>query len=469
MDVLSPLDSRYRNELKGYHEVASEEAFIMYRAKIELLYLEFLIDELSSVGLVKPINDEERRRLRDIKLSDGDINEVRRLEDELGHDVKAIEYVLRSKLKGIGLEHYAHLIHLGLTSEDVNNLAMGIMLKRILYEYLIPSLVDLGRVLVNLSIKYADTPMIARTHGQPATPTTFGKEMAYHAYRLCSWVSTLINLRVNGKVAGASGSMASFTMITQLDWPRELMKFVSSLGLEPTPVSTQILPPDNLTHILAVIGLTSYSLINLAQDLWMYSMLGYIKFRGRAIGSSTMPHKVNPVDLENAEGNLKLGSSILMEVSKILQSSRLQRDLSDSTIKRNLGLAVGYVILGSRRLRKFLEGVEVNEEALINDLNNHWEVLSEAVQVRLRVLGQADAYEKSLRLFRMPRMSMNDYLNAIKELGVNDELLLNLKPSSYVGYAGVIARNVTESCMQALNKAEEACIKESEVIRSLGF
>ncbi|WP_291765428.1 adenylosuccinate lyase [Caldivirga sp. UBA161] len=469
MDLLSPLDARYRNELKGYHEVASEEAFITYRAKVELLYLEFLIDKLSSIGLVKPINDEERWRLRGVRLSDGDVNEVRRLEDELGHDVKAIEYVLRGKLKAIGLEHYAHLIHLGLTSEDVNNLAMGIMLKRMLYEYLIPSLVDLGRVLVALINKYADTPMIARTHGQPATPTTFGKEMAYHAYRLCSWISSLINLKINGKVAGASGSMASFTMIAQLDWPRELMNFVSSLNLEPTPVSTQILPPDNLTHILAMVSLTSYSLINLAQDVWMYSMLGYIRFKGKAIGSSTMPHKVNPVDLENAEGNLKLGSSILMEVSKILQLSRLQRDLSDSTIKRNLGLAIGYVILGLRRLRKFMEGIEVNEDALINDLNNHWEVLSEAVQVRLRALGQADAYEKSLRLFRVPRMSMNDYLNAIKELGVNDELLLNLRPGNYVGYAGVIARNIAESCTKLLNKAEEACIKEREAMSMLGF
>ncbi|MGC8570852.1 MAG: adenylosuccinate lyase [Caldivirga sp.] len=467
MDVLSPLDARYRNELRGYHEIASEEAFIMYRARVELLYLEFLIDKLSSIGLVRPISDEERQRLRGIRLSSDDISEVRKLEDELGHDVKALEYVLRGRLRAIGLEHYAHLLHLGLTSEDVNNLAMGIMLRRVLYEYLIPSLVDLGRVLIALSSKYADTPMLARTHGQPATPTTFGKEIAYHTYRLCSWVNSLINLKINGKVAGASGSMASFTMIAQLDWPRELMNFVSSLGFEPAPVSTQILPPDDLTHILAVIGLTSYSLINLAQDMWMYSMLGYVRFRGRAIGSSTMPHKVNPVDLENAEGNLKLGSSILMEVSKILQSSRLQRDLSDSTIKRNLGLAVGYVILGSKRLKKFMEGIEVDEGALINDLNNHWEVLSEAVQVRLRVLGQADAYEKSLRLFRAPRMSMGDYLNAIKELGVDDKLLMNLSPSNYTGYASAIARNIAESCSQLLNKAEETCAREREAILSI--
>ncbi|WP_292000442.1 adenylosuccinate lyase [Caldivirga sp.] len=467
MDVLSPLDARYRNELRGYHEIASEEAFIMYRARVELLYLEFLIDKLSSIGLVRPISDEERQRLRGIRLSSDDISEVRKLEDELGHDVKALEYVLRGRLRAIGLEHYAHLLHLGLTSEDVNNLAMGIMLRRVLYEYLIPSLVDLGRVLIALSSKYADTPMLARTHGQPATPTTFGKEIAYHTYRLCSWVNSLINLKINGKVAGASGSMAGFTMIAQLDWPRELMNFVSSLGFEPVPVSTQILPPDNLTHILAVIGLTSYSLINLAQDMWMYSMLGYVRFRGRVIGSSTMPHKVNPVDLENAEGNLKLGSSILMEVSKILQSSRLQRDLSDSTIKRNLGLAVGYVILGSKRLKKFMEGIEVDEGALINDLNNHWEVLSEAVQVRLRVLGQADAYEKSLRLFRAPRMSMGDYLNAIKELGVDDKLLMNLSPSNYTGYASVIARNIAESCSQLLNKAEETCARERETILSI--
>jgi adenylosuccinate lyase len=251
-------------------------------------------------------------------------------------------------------------------------------------------------------------------------------------------------------------------MIANLDWPRLLRDFVESLGFEPVPVSTQILPPDNLTHLLSMVGLMASSLVNLAQDLWIYSMLGYIRFRGRAVGSSTMPHKVNPVDLENAEGNLKLGSSMLMEISRMLQVSRLQRDLSDSTVKRNLGLAMGYVILGVKRLRAFMEGVEADVDALSSDLNNHWEVLSEAVQVRLRSLGLVDAYERSLKVFRGSRMGAEDYLDAIKGLGVNDEVLLNLKPSNYTGYAESIARDVASGCRALLNEVEGVCRRERE-------
>jgi adenylosuccinate lyase len=462
VDVISPLDARYRGELAGYHELASEEAFMRYRARVELLYLGFLVDKLSGMGLVKPIDDEGRARLRRLNLSYDDVKRVRELEVEIGHDVKALEYVLRDKLKAIGLGEYSHLLHLGLTSEDVNNLALGIMVRRILHGHLLPSLIELGRVMLRLIEEYANTPMLARTHGQPATPTTFGKEIAYHAYRLCTWLGELARFKLTGKVAGASGSMASFTMIANLDWPRLLRGFVESLGFEPVPVSTQILPPDNLTHLLSMVGLMASSLVNLAQDLWMYSMLGYIRFRGRAVGSSTMPHKVNPVDLENAEGNLKLGSSMLMEISRMLQVSRLQRDLSDSTVKRNLGLAMGYVILGVKRLRAFMEGVEADVDALSSDLNNHWEVLSEAVQVRLRSLGLVDAYERSLKVFRGSRMGAEDYLNAIKGLGVNDEVLLNLKPSNYTGYAESIARDVAGSCRALLNEVEGVCRREEE-------
>jgi len=211
------------------------------------------------------------------------------------------------------------------------------------------------------------------------------------------------------------------------------------------------------------------ALINLAQDMWIYNMLGYVHVRGRPIGSSTMPHKVNPVDLENAEGNLKLGSSILMEISRHLQVSRLQRDLSDSTIKRNIGLGIGHIILGVRRLNNVLGSIEVDVESMGKDLNNHWEVLSEAVQVRLRVLGMVDAYERTLKEFRGSRMSRDDYLRVLKELGVNDNLLIELSPSNYTGYAAQIALNCIKYCSDAISLARSRYQEELDTLKSLGF
>lgn len=228
-----------------------------------------------------------------------------------------------------------------MTSEDVNNLALGILVRVATYNYLMPELTGLLSTMIALMERYAGLPMLGRTHGQPATPTTLGKEIAYHACRLTYWLSVITDIKLQGKVSGATGSMASFPMISRdIDWIEELSRFVRELGFELAIVTTQVLPPDSLTHLLTSIGLMSQALINLAQDLWMYNMLGYIHVRGKPIGSSTMPHKVNPVDLENAEGNLKLGSSILMEISRHIQVSRLQRDLSDSTIKRNIGLGI---------------------------------------------------------------------------------------------------------------------------------
>ncbi|WP_243676051.1 lyase family protein [Vulcanisaeta distributa] len=403
MGYISPLDDRYYDELRDYAAAVSERAFVKYRLRVEILYLDFIVNVLSRVGLLKPpLGDEERRRLLSLSFSDNDYTLFKEMEDRLGHDVKAVEYLLREKLSDVGLGNITHLAHLGLTSEDVNNLALGVLIRIAIYRYLMPELVMLLNVLMNLMEKYADLPMLGRTHGKPATPTTLGKEIAYHACRLTYWLGVITDIKLQGKVSGgATGSMASFSMISRdIDWIDELSRFVRELGFEPAIVTTQILPPDSVAHLLTSTGLMSQALINLAQDLWMYNMLGYVHVRGKPIGSSTMPHKVNPVDLENAEGNLKLGSSILLEISRHIQVSRLQRDLSDSTIKRNIGLGIGHVILGVRRLNAVLSSVDVDEGAISRDLNDHWEVLSEAIQVRLRALGMADAYERALAIFR---------------------------------------------------------------------
>ena len=470
MEAISPLDDRYYEELRDYASSVSERAFVGYRFRVEVLYLDFLIDLLSKVGITEPLTQREREALLSLRFNDSDYARFKELEGELGHDVKALEYLIREKLGNVGLGRVAHLTHLGLTSEDVNNLALGVLVRVAVYGHLVPELMGLLNSLIRLINNYSSTPILGRTHGQPATPTTFGKEIAYHAYRVCYWLRDLVSVKLQGKVSGATGSMASFSMISRdVDWIDELNSFVARLGFEPAVTTTQILPPDSLTRILTSIGLMAQALINLAQDMWIYNMLGYVHVRGRPIGSSTMPHKVNPVDLENAEGNLKLGSSILMEISRHLQVSRLQRDLSDSTIKRNIGLGIGHTILGVRRLNNVLGSIEVDVESMGKDLNNHWEVLSEAVQVRLRVLGMVDAYERTLKEFRGSRMSSDDYLRVLKELGVNDNLLIELSPSNYTGYAAQIALNCIKYCSDAISLARSRYQEELDTLKSLGF
>lgn len=467
---ISPLDDRYYDELRDYAASVSEMALTTYRIRVEVLYLDFLVRTLGRVGLIKPLSEEERSSLLALGFSADDYRRFKELEDRLGHDVKAVEYLLREKLESVGLGRVAHLVHLGLTSEDTNNLALGILIKIATYKHLVLELAGLINALTTIMSNYADTPMLGRTHGQPATPTTFGKEIAYHASRVCYWLREITNIRLQGKVSGATGSMASFPMISgDINWIGELNNFVMGLGFEPAPVSIQILPPDSITHLLMVIGSMSQSLINLSQDLWVYNMLGYIRIRGKPIGSSTMPHKVNPVDLENAEGNLKLGSSILMEIGRYIQVSRLQRDLSDSTIKRNIGLGIGHVILGVRRLTNVLSGLEVNNEALNRDLTSHWEVLSEAVQVRLRALGVVDAYEKALSIFKGSKMSAEDYEKSIRELGIKDERLLSLSPNRYIGYAREITMNGIKYCNDTMELVKNRAQEELERLRKLGF
>ncbi|MGC8544159.1 MAG: adenylosuccinate lyase [Vulcanisaeta sp.] len=470
VNFISPLDDRYYEELSEYARWISERAFFTYRARIEVLYLIFLIDLLSKKGIIEPLTNEERKALLSLGFSDDDYLRVKELENRLGHDVKALEYLLREKLDKSGLGKIAHLIHLGLTSEDVNNLALGVLIKVAMYEFLIPELLELINQLTSIINNYLDLPMLGRTHGQPATPTTFGKEIAYHTYRVCYWLNNIMNIKLQGKVSGATGSMASFSIISgDIDWVSELRGFVSELGFEPAVVTTQILPSDSITHLLTSIGLMSQSLINLAQDLWIYNMLGYIHVRGRPIGSSTMPHKVNPVDLESAEGNLKLGSSILMEISRYLQVSRLQRDLSDSTIKRNIGLGIGHVMLGIRRLSAVVDNIEVDRDAINRDLDEHWEVLSEAVQVRLRVLGMVDAYERALSKFRGLSMNREEYIEVLNELGVKDPELLTLSPQKYIGYARDLALECIKYCNETLNLARARIQDEVVRLERLGF
>jgi adenylosuccinate lyase len=470
VDYISPLDDRYYEELRDYAAAVSEKAFVKYRLRIEILYLNFVVDALSRVGLVKPLTKEEKERLLSLKFSDDDYERFKEIEGKLGHDVKAIEYLLREKLGSVDLGRITHLTHIGLTSEDVNNLALGILVRIATYNYLMPELTNLLSTLVTLMERYASLPMLGRTHGQPATPTTLGKEIAYHACRLTYWLSMTTDIKLQGKVSGATGSMASFPMISRdIDWPQELNKFVRELGFEPALVTTQILPPDTLTQLLTSIGLMSQSLINLAQDLWIYNMLGYVHVHGRPIGSSTMPHKVNPVDLENAEGNLKLGSSILMEISRHIQVSRLQRDLSDSTIKRNIGLGIAHVILGVRRLNAVLSSIDVDDDAISKDLNEHWEVLSEAVQVRLRALGMADAYERALAIFRRSRMGIEDYERVLDELGVNDDVLRGLSPGKYIGYARDLTMNCLSQCKYTLEIIRAKMSNEVNTLKSLEF
>ncbi len=469
MPAISPLDDRYLEELVDYMKCVSEEAFMRYRARVELLYLQFLVKLLRERGIIR-VSEDVVRRIEGLRLDEGDYRRFKELEAQTGHDVKALEYLLRERLIQGGLTEIAHLIHLGLTSEDVNNLALGVLLKTILYRHIVPEIIRIVERLLTLADKYGNLVMLGRTHGKPATPTTLGKEFAYHASRVCKWLDRLCGLEIEGKISGATGSYASFSIIDpETDWISKLSEFVKSLGFKPCIATTQILPPDSYEMALSDSAFMAQALLNLCLDLWIYNMLGYIRIRGKPIGSSTMPHKANPVDLENAEGNLKLAYSLLTEIARYIAISRLQRDLSDSTIKRNLGVAFAHLLLALRRLRLVLESLEANEKAIAEDLDRHWEVLSEALQVRLRLLGMPDAYERVKNLLRVESASREAYEEALKKLGVDDWLLRGLEPSRYVGPMRRIIEAVKAECDRVVSKCRSRCEEEVERLKALGF
>jgi adenylosuccinate lyase len=381
-DSISPIDGRYRKEAEPLAAYFSERALTAERVRVELAYLRLLV----KLGVAP------KTRVPSIEPS---MEEVRRLEASLGHDVKAVEVYLRESLKRSGVKELAPFVHIGLTSEDTNSLAFALLLKGALDNVMIPAYSLLADHVARIARMEAATVMLARTHGRPAVPTTFGKEMAVFAVRIAERVHGLRPLKPMAKFSGAVGTYASFYLLGDRDWPKELASFVGRLGVESPSYSTQVVPGERVSDILHRIININQLMLSLSRDLWLYQTLDYVRFaRPGKVSSSTMPQKENPVDLENAEGQVEVSNSLLTLLAYRLQITRMQRDLSDSVIRRMLGQGLAHSLVAARRLMASLEAMKVDRLAMAQDLERHPEAYAEGVQISMRLKGDERGYEK---------------------------------------------------------------------------
>ena len=445
LTALSPLDGRYARpaaELRGWF---SEFALIRARVQVEAAWLARLAAE---PGLGPDPDAAALERLAAVAsgFSEADARAVKAIERTTNHDVKAVEYFLRERLAA--WPHVAEFTHFACTSEDINNLAWAILVRGARSEVLLPAIDSLGASLRTLAHRYADAPMLARTHGQPASPTTMGKEIANVVARLDRQREQIAGQRVLGKMNGATGNYnAHHVAYPDEDWPAIGRRFVEELGLEWNPYTTQIEPHDALAELFAAVARLNTVLIDFARDVWGYISLGYFRSGTAAgeVGSSTMPHKVNPIDFENAEGNLGLANALLDHLARKLPVSRWQRDLSDSTVLRNLGVGLGYSLVGWRSMGRGLARIELDRAALDADLDRHPEVLAEAIQTVMRRHGVAGAYEELLALTRGRAVTVGELREFIASLDVPEEdkaRLAALRPADYTGLATRLAREI---------------------------
>jgi adenylosuccinate lyase len=450
IEALSPLDGRYAGKLKAVRAIFSEAGLMRERVRVECAWTLCLAAGPAAARL-SSLPPAARQWLETLARdpSSTDVAAIKAIEARTNHDVKAVEYWIRTQLAAHGASP-AHLewVHFGCTSEDINNLAYALMLQAARATVLLPALTDIGADLAALAVRYADAGMLARTHGQTATPTTVGKEMANVHARLERQRDALASVVILGKMNGAVGNFnAHVVACPEVDWPGLSARFIAHLGLQSNDHTTQIEPHDWIAEYCHALMRADTVLLDFARDMWSYISLGY--FRQRVIegevGSSTMPHKVNPIDFENAEGNLGVANALLAHFADKLPVSRLQRDLTDSTVLRNLGVAVGHAALSFQSLRAGLAKLELDTGRLAEDLDRAWEVLGEAVQTVMRVHGIPDAYERLKRFSRGRPMNydaMHDFILTLELPAADKERLLALTPGTYLGVAGALARGM---------------------------
>lgn len=439
LHLLSPLDGRYAEATAPLTDFFSEFAFLRDRVRVEL---NFLL-ALSKTDLVRPLSDIESAELASIKsnFSSTDAEAIQKHERETRHDVKAIEYFLQDKLKDTSLQDLLPWIHFGLTSEDVNNIAQVVALRDSRDEAMLPALDQLMGALRDFAKQTRALPMLARTHGQFAVPTTLGKEFAIYIARLKKVRDDIASHRFEAKLTGAVGNFNALQAAApQVDWLFFSETFVKSFDFEPNFATTQILPYDNWLRYFEMLRLVNSILIDFSQDIWRYISDGYLKQAVVAgeVGSSTMPQKVNPIDFENAEGNLGVANALFIHYAQKLSVSRLQRDLSDSTVRRTFGTALGHTLIAWLNLQRGLKRIAANEQKIADDLNAHWEVVAEGAQTILRAAGRSDAYESLKQQTRGRIVTEADYKSWLEAIDVDDETwsrLQSLSPESYIGLA----------------------------------
>ena len=438
--ALTPLDGRYQSKTQDLRSFFSEYALIRYRIWVEIEYFLALSDTLPQ--LQNKIDSATKEQLRDLyrTLTPEEAAKVKEIESVTNHDVKAVEYYIKTAFDALNLSWAKEFVHFGLTSQDINNTAFPMMLRGALKEVFEPALSRVLELLRKYTHEWAEIPMLARTHGQPASPTRLGKEFGVYMYRLEEQLKLYHAIPFGAKFGGATGNFnAHHVAYPEIDWKQFGNHFVASLGLEREQITTQISNYDHLAALLESIARINTILVDLARDVWMYISMGYFKQRIKAgeVGSSAMPHKVNPIDFENAEGNLMLSSSIALFLASKLPISRLQRDLTDSTVIRNEGLPLGYTLIALKSLEKGLGKILLNEDAIAHDLQSNYEVVAEALQTILRREGYPNPYETLKQLTRtgeaMTAESIHRFIDTLDVAPSIKEEMRAISPQTYVG------------------------------------
>ena len=450
LTAISPIDGRYGAKTDSLRPIFSEYGLIRHRVVVEVRWLQALAAH-EGISEVPALGGHAENVLNDIieKFSEQDAQRVKNIERTTNHDVKAVEYFLKEKITGNAeLEAVSEFIHFACTSEDINNLAYALMLREARNQSLLPLMDDLINALTDLATRYADEPMLSRTHGQTASPTTVGKEMANVVARLHRQREQYAAIPMLGKINGAVGNFnAHQVAYPDIDWPAFSRQFISDLGLDYNPYTTQIEPHDYMAEQFDTLARFNTVLIDFCRDIWAYISLGYFKQKTVAgeIGSSTMPHKVNPIDFENAEGNLGIANALYAHFAAKLPVSRWQRDLSDSTVLRNLGVAIGHSVIACESCMKGVGKLDLNTGRTREDLDNSWEVLAEALQTVMRRYGIEKPYEKLKDLTRDKAVNQDTLQAFIQTLDLPDAVkqeLSQLTPSLYLGNAAAQARSI---------------------------
>jgi adenylosuccinate lyase len=451
LTALSPLDGRYHGKVDALRGYFSEFGLIRFRVQIEIEWLKALSAQ-AGITEIAPFSATTIAQLDALNanFSEADALAIKTIEATTNHDVKAVEYWLRGKLSGNPeTAKSLEFIHFACTSEDINNLSHALMLKSARDTVMLPTLNVLTTRLQGIAHQLADQPMLCRTHGQTATPSTLGKEMANVVYRLQRAGQRLAETEILGKINGAVGNYnAHLAAYPNVDWESFAQRFVTARGLAFNPYTIQIEPHDYMAELFDAYARINTILIDLNRDIWGYISLGYFKqkvVKGE-VGSSTMPHKVNPIDFENSEGNLGLANALLRHLSEKLPISRWQRDLTDSTVLRNMGVALGYTLLAYESCLKGLNKLEANPQRLAEDLNASWEVMAEPIQTVMRRYNIADAYDKLKELTRgrdgINRASLQAFINTLEIPAQEKHRLLKLTPETYIGKAAELAKRI---------------------------
>jgi adenylosuccinate lyase len=450
LNAISPIDGRYADKSAELRPLFSERGLIRQRVRVEALWLKALAADSGIVEL-QGLPAEALSVLDALasEVTDADAAEVKRIERETNHDVKAVEYFVKSKLDAVpAWRSRREFVHFACTSEDINNLSYALMLKEARDQVLLVRLDALISRLRTLAHANAAVPMMSRTHGQPATPTTLGKEIANFAYRLQRQRVRFANVAIEGKINGAVGNFnAHLVAYPNVDWAALGRRFVESLGLVWNPYTTQIEPHDWTAEYFDALARINTVLIDLCRDMWGYISIGYFKQRVVAgeVGSSTMPHKVNPIDFENGEGNLGIANALLRFLADKLPVSRWQRDLTDSTVLRNIGVGAAHSLIAWKSIERGLDRVDVDQAKLAEDLDTNWELLAEPIQTVMRRYAVENAYEQLKALTRGQRVTPASLREFVNQLTIPDEAkaaLLQLSPASYTGLAERLAKDV---------------------------